>query len=40
MLKRFEMINSKTSFIFMNKNFLNIITFVDDEYRVDADIIY
>ena len=32
MLKRFEMIDSKTSFTFMNKNFFNIIMFFNDEY--------
>ena len=39
-LKRFEMTDSKTSSTFMNKSFSNIITFVDTEYRADADIIY
>ena len=40
MLKRFEIIDSKTSFTFMNKNFSSIVTLFDDEYRIDADIIY
>ena len=40
MLKRFEIINNKTLFIFMNKSFLNIVTLFDDEYRIDVDIIY
>ena len=32
MLKRFKMIDNKTLFIFINENFLNIVTFVDDQY--------
>ena len=32
MLKRFKITDNKTSFTFMNENFLNIVTFVDDEY--------
>ena len=40
MLKRFKMINNKTSFIFMNENIFNIVTFFDDEYWIDVDIIY
>ena len=40
MLKRFEITDSKTSSTFINENFSNIVTFVDDEYRVDVDIIY
>ena len=39
-LKRFKMINNKTSFTFMNKSFLNIIMFFDDEYRIDVNIVY
>ena len=34
------MIDNKTSFISMNENFLSIITFVDDEYRINVNIIY
>ena len=40
MLKRFELIDSKTSFTFMNENFLSIVTSFDDEYRADADTVY
>ena len=31
-LKRFEIIDNKTSLIFINKNFFNIVTFFDDKY--------
>ena len=34
------MIDNKTSFIFMNENFLSIITFFDDEYQINVDIVY
>ena len=40
MLKRFKIIDNKTSFILINESFLSIVTFVDDEYQIDADIIY
>ena len=40
MLKRFEMTDNKTLFIFMNENFSNIITLFDNEYWVDADTVY
>ena len=40
MLERFEMTDSKTSLIFMNENFSNIVMFFDDEYRIDVNIVY
>ena len=40
MLKRFKMIDNKTSFTFMNENFFNIVIFFNDKYWVDADIVY
>ena len=34
------MIDSKTSFIFMNESFSNIVTFSDNEYRAKVDTVY
>ena len=40
MLKRFKITDNKTLFIFMNEDFLNIVIFFDDKYRIDVDIVY
>ena len=39
-LKRFRMIDCKSMNTFMKLNIFNVMTFFDNDYKVDNDIIY